>query len=207
MTSQSSQLTTNRAATPFESQDHRIVRRGLFYLSQVTEQDRKDLLTQGLKDAVTIAGAVIGKNGQAGMDSHKHKEKLENWFGDKNSDGAAKAKIRKVYENFYGDNADGTGADTLSKVQVRNDDYWNPPAPSGDGNTPFCAIEQDGKSGTAYTKPLNGVPSMHFCDKAYQSTKKLSDLTANNCSSLGSVMNTARMGKPFLGFAVLREYM
>lgn len=179
----------------------------MFDVSDIPEKDRKDKLTQGLKDAVTIVGAALGKNGQDGMDSEKHKDKLERWFGDKNSDEKARDKIRKVYENFYGENKDGTGADVLGKVRVLKDDYWSPKAPIGNGKTPFCQVEKNGKSGTAYTKPYKKIPSMHFCDKVFDRKNQLSDLIKDKCASLGSVMDTDRMGKSFPGFAVLHEFM
>jgi hypothetical protein len=184
-----------------------LAKRKLYDLSDIPEQDRKDKLTQGLKDAVTIVGAVLGKDGQDGMDSSKHEDKLERWFGDKNSDTAARDKIRNVFKNFYGDNKDGTGADVLGNVHVLKDDYWIPKPPIGDDKTPFCKLEKEGKSGTAYTKPFNKIPSMHFCPKVYDLEKKLEDLVKDDCASLGSVMNTDRMGKPFPGFAVLHEFM
>lgn len=150
---------------------------------------------------------MLGKNGKQGKDSKKDESKLKAWFGDANSDAAAREKFRKVYQNFHGDNKAGTGADVLGLVNVRSLDYWTPQVPIGDGKTPFCKTVKNGKSGAAYTKPYNKIPSMHYCDRVWERDQKQADLVKDKCASLGSVMNTEKMGKTFVGFVVLHEFM
>ncbi|KAJ4288105.1 hypothetical protein N0V90_012122 [Kalmusia sp. IMI 367209] len=183
------------------------VKRALYNLDDVQDQGQKDKLTQGLKDAVTIAAKTLEK-----MDDDKHKDKLAGWFGDQRSDDNARETIRQVYKNFVGDNTDGTGSDTNGNVIVSSTDYWKPTdkqAPGvGDGNTPFCDLKtSDGKTGTAYFKTnADKKPGMHFCDKVWDRAD-LAGLTANNCGGLGNIIDTDRMTKNFIGANVLHEFM
>ncbi|KAF1969852.1 hypothetical protein BU23DRAFT_429318, partial [Bimuria novae-zelandiae CBS 107.79] len=121
--------------------------------------------------------------------------------------------IRQVYKNFVDANPDGTGADVNGNIIVSSTDYWKPtPEQSdgvGDGNTPFCSLSKDGKTGTAYYKknPDNAnKPSMHFCDKVWDRSD-LAGLTADNCAALGDHVSTVAWTKNFIGANVLHEFM
>lgn len=162
-------------------------------------------MNQGLKDAVTIAAKLLEK-----MDDPKHTDKLAGWFGSEHSDANARMTIKNVFNNFVGDNVDGTGAGVLGRVHVYQDDYWVPTGAqlpgAGDGTTPFCSLTKDGKSGTAYFKSRDKVPAMHYCDKVWP-RGDLAALTANSCSSLGTVMDSSVMTSKFIGANVLHEFM
>lgn len=183
------------------------MKRALYNLDDISDQDHKDKLTQGLKDAVTIAAKALEK-----MDDDKHKPKLEFWFGDQHSDDNGRETVRQVYKNFVGDNTDGTGSDTNGNVFVFTDDYWKPtdaqiPGVGADGTKPYCTLEKDGKTGTAYFKRTDDKkPAMHFCDKVWDRTD-LATLTADSCSLLGDHISTAAWTKNFIGANVLHEYM
>ncbi|KAH8726003.1 hypothetical protein GQ44DRAFT_771584 [Phaeosphaeriaceae sp. PMI808] len=182
-----------------------VVKRALYNLDDLSDQSHKDKLTQGLKDAVTVAAKALEK-----MDDDKYKPKLEYWFGDKNSDDNGRETIRQVYKNFVGENTDGTGSGMNGGVFVFTDDYWKPtdaqiPGVGADGTIPFCNIDKDGKTGTAYFKRTDDKkPAMHFCDKVWERTD-LASLTADSCSKLGSVISTVvdqhypRIGKDAVG--------
>jgi hypothetical protein len=126
-----------------------MVKRALYNLDSISDQSQKDKLTQGLKDAITVAAKVLEK-----MDGDAHKDKLSYWFGDKRSGTNERENIRQVYKNFVGDNSDGTGSDTNGQIVVLSNDYWVPASGQlggvGDGKTPFCSLEKDGKKGAAY---------------------------------------------------------
>lgn len=125
-----------------------MVKRALFKLDNLTDQSQKDKLTQGLKDAVTVAAKVLEK-----MDDPKHTDKLAGWFGAEKSDASGRKTVKTVFENFVGTNPDGTGADILANVIVYADDYWKPKKAPGDGKTGFCDVKtSDGKTGAAYCK-------------------------------------------------------
>ncbi|KAL1611978.1 hypothetical protein SLS60_000201 [Paraconiothyrium brasiliense] len=182
------------------------VKRALYNLDKVSDQGQKDKLTQGLKDAVTIAAKVLEK-----MDDDAHKDKLGYWFGDKKSGENEKEIIRQVYKNFVGSNSDGTGADTLGQVLVFSDDYWKPTDRElpgvGDGNTAYCSLEKDGKTGAAYYKSTaDKKPGMHYCDKVFDRTN-LETLTKDSCAKLGDHISTAVWTKNFIGANVLHEFM
>ncbi|EUC43262.1 hypothetical protein COCMIDRAFT_7299 [Bipolaris oryzae ATCC 44560] len=181
------------------------VKRALYNLDAVSDQDHKDKLTQGLKDAITIAAKTLEK-----MDDEQHLDKLEYWFGDQHSDANGREQIRQVYKNFVGENTDGTGADVNGDVIVDDTDYWKPKAgqaPNADGQTPFCSLEQDGKTGTAYFKRHSDKkPGMHFCDKVW-SRDNLAGLLADDCSALSGQVSTATWSKNFIGSNVLHEFM
>lgn len=184
------------------------MKRTLYNIDDISEQDRKDKLTQGLKDAVTIVAKVLEK-----MDDEKYADRLEFWFGDQHSDDNAKEIIRQVYKNFVEPNPDGTGADVNGNIFVSGTDYWKPTADQsggvGDGNTPFCSLSKDGKTGTAYYKknPDNGnKPSMHFCDKVWDRSD-LAGLTADSCAALGDHVSTVAWAKNFIGANVVHEFM
>ncbi|KAF2676249.1 hypothetical protein K458DRAFT_352043 [Lentithecium fluviatile CBS 122367] len=146
------------------------------------------------------------------MDDDKHKPKLEFWFGDQHSDDNGRETIRQVYKNFVGDNTDGTGSGTNGNVFVFTEDYWKPtdaqiPGVGADGTKPYCTLEKDGKTGTAYFKRTDDKkPAMHFCDKVWDRTD-LATLTADSCSKLGDHVSTAAWTKNFIGANVLHEYM
>ncbi|KAF2853096.1 hypothetical protein T440DRAFT_505976 [Plenodomus tracheiphilus IPT5] len=183
-----------------------LVKRELYDLNDITDTGRKDKLTQGLKDAVTIAAKALEK-----MNDDTHKPKLEYWFGDQHSNDEARTKVQGVLKNFVGDNTDGTGAPTVGKVTVYNGDYWKPTAKEipgvGDGTTGFCSLEKDGKTGAAYFKrDDNKKPAMHYCDKVFDRTD-LATLTADGCSKLGEHISTAVWTKNFIGANVLHEFM
>lgn len=163
-------------------------------------------MTQGLKDAVTVAAKALEK-----MNDDKYKAKLDYWFGDKNSDAESRDKIAGVLKNFVGSNSDGTGSDTNGKVFVLQDDYWIPSAQElpnvGDGKTAFCSLSSNGKTGTAYfRKDKDGKPAMHYCDKVW-GRDNLAGLTANGCSKLGDHISTVLWTKNFIGANILHEYM
>jgi hypothetical protein len=137
------------------------IKRALYNLDDIADQGHKDKLTQGLKDAVTIAATLLDN-----MDSDKHKDKLAFWFGDQRSDDNSREIIRQVFKNFVDTNPDGTGADVNGQIIVSNTDYWKPTSDQtggvGDGNTPFCSLEKDGKVSQAespksfwFLTPLN----------------------------------------------------
>lgn len=183
-----------------------VVKRSLYNLDKISDQSQKDKLTQGLKDAVTIAAKTLEK-----MDDDKHKDKLEFWFGDKHSDANGRELVRQVYKNFVGDNTDGTGAEVIANVIVDEVDYWKPtaaqlPNTPADGNTAFCDLEVNGKKGTAYFKRNNNKPGMHYCDKVWDRAD-LATITANDCSSLSGQVSTATWSKNFIGSNVLHEFM
>ncbi|CAI6277877.1 unnamed protein product [Periconia digitata] len=183
-----------------------VTKRKLYNLDQISDQDQKDKLTQGLKDAVTIAAKVLEK-----MDDSAHESKWEYWFGPK-SDSESREKIRNVFKNFVGDNKDGTGADINGDVLVFPDDYWTPSKKeigdgNTDGNTPFCSIDINGKTGTAYYKPTQDKkPGMHYCDKVWD-RKNLKTLLEDNCKALGNHISTVLWTKQFIGANVLHEFM
>lgn len=183
------------------------MKRALYNLDDISDQGHKDMLTQGLKDAVTVAAKTLEK-----MDDDKYKPKLEYWFGDQNSDDNAREIIRQVYKNFVGENTDGTGSDLNGNVLVYETDYWKPtdaqiPGVGADGTKPYCSLEKDGKTGTAYFKrDDNKKPAMHYCDKVWD-REDLKALTAESCSKLGSVISTKSWTKNFVGANVLHEFM
>ena len=183
-----------------------MAKRSLYNLDDISDQDHKDKLNQGLKDAVTIVAKLLEK-----MDDPKHTDKLEGWFGSEQSDDNARATIKNVFTNFVGSNTDGTGADVLGDVHVYQDDYWKPTGKQlpglGDGNTPFCSLSKNGKTGTAYYRVQSDkTPGMHYCDKVW-SRGDLAALTADGCSNLGTVMDAELMTKKFIGANVLHEFM
>ena len=143
------------------------------------------------------------------MDDDAHKDKLEYWFGEK-SGADEKEIIRQVYMNFVGDNSDGTGSATNGLVLVFSDDYWKPTNTEidiGDGNTPFCSLEKDGKTGAAYYRRTSDKkPGMHYCDKVFERSD-LATLTADGCSKLGEHISTSVWTKNFIGANVLHEFM
>lgn len=182
------------------------VKRALYDLTNVSDQGQKDKLTQGLKDAVTIAAKVLEK-----MDDDAHSPKLAYWFGDKKSGAGDKEVIRQVFKNFVGDNPDGTGSAPNGLVLVFSDDYWKPTDAElpgvGDGNTAYCSLAKDGKTGTAYYKRTSDrKPGMHYCDKVFERAN-LETLTADSCSKLGDHISTAVWTKNFIGANVLHEFM
>lgn len=199
-------LTPSRPLTLRSPDPSYLIKRRLYNLDDVADQSQKDKLTQGLKDAVTVASRTLSL-----MDDDAHRDKLEGWFGAENSDDNARELIRQVFKNFVGDTGDETGADVNGNVLVSDTDYWIPtPEQIGgpaDGTTPFCDLEtSDGKKGTAYYKTRNKKPGMHFCDKVWD-REDLAGLTADGCSGLGNLMNTPRMTKNFIGANVLHEFM
>jgi hypothetical protein len=183
-----------------------VVKRALYNLDNISDQSQKDKLTQGLKDAVTITAKVLEK-----MDDDAHKDKLAYWFGDKKSGDGDREIIRQVLTNFVGDNPDGTGSDKNGQVLVFSDDYWKPTDREipgvGDGNTPYCSLEKDGKKGAAYYKrTADKKPGMHYCDKVYDRAN-LETLTNDDCAKLGDHISTAAWTKNFIGGNILHEFM
>jgi hypothetical protein len=182
------------------------VKRALYNLDGVPDQDHRAKLTQGLKDAVIIAAKTLEK-----MDEPRHTAKLNFWFGNEHSGANGRELVRQVYKNFVGDNTDGTGADNNGKVIVDATDYWIPKQgqmQDADGKTPFCALKTpDGKTASAYYKTRAGkTPGMHFCNKVW-SREDLASLTADRCSKLGDQVSTAIWTKNFIGANVLHEFM
>jgi hypothetical protein len=182
------------------------VKRALYNLDDISTQDQKNKLTQGLRDAVKVAAQTLEK-----MDSDKYKPRLEFWFGDQHSDSNARETIRQVYKNLVGDNDDGTGSDVNGNVVVYGDDYWKPtdaqfPGVGADGTKPYCDLKKDGKSGAAYYKKNQKKPGMHFCDKVFDRTN-LTTLLGGSCELLGDYISTKYWTKQFIGANVLHEYM
>ena len=122
----------------------------------------------------------------------------------------ARELVRQVFKNFLGKNKDGTGADVLGTLSVFQDDYWVPKQGQlggvGDGKTPLCSLEKDGKTGTACHYKNVKTPAMHYCDKVGD-RGDLAALTADNCGSLGDIMNTDRMTRQFIGVNVLHVHV
>ncbi|KAH7050081.1 hypothetical protein B0J12DRAFT_663164 [Macrophomina phaseolina] len=169
-------------------------KRALFDVDDISDQNQKTALTQGLKDAVAVAQTVLDK-----MDTDKHKDKLAKWFGD---DEKYPDLVKKVFENFVGENKDNEGAEVLGKVKVHDDDYYKI-----DGKN-FCDIVTDtGKRGTAYYKSRDGKPGMHFCPRYFDDRKNAEDYTKNNCASIAEHINTQTIGRAFQGANVLHEFM
>ncbi|KAF2830912.1 hypothetical protein CC86DRAFT_283814 [Ophiobolus disseminans] len=132
---------------------------------------------------------------------------LEFWFGSEHNNDASFAKIRGVFDNFVGQNTDGTGSDRLGQTTVRNEDYWVPSTDEGgDGTTMFCSIVKDGKTAAAYFKTFESKAAMHFCDKVFD-RGNLEALTANNCANVGDQISTKKWTKNFIGANVLHEFM
>lgn len=183
------------------------MKRTLYDLDDISDQSHKDKLTQGLKDAVTIVAKALEK-----IDDPQYLPKLEYWFGDQHSDANGRETIRQVFKNLVGDNTDGTGSNTNGNVFVFTADYWKPtdaqiPNAGTDGTIPFCTLNQNGKSGTAYFKRTDDKkPAMHFCDKVWDRAD-LATLTADSCSSLGNQISMVAWSKNFFGANVLHEYM
>lgn len=183
-----------------------LVKRKLYNLDDISDQDHKDKLIQGLKDAVTVAAKALEK-----MNDDKYKARLDYWFGDKNSNADARLKIQGVLKNLVGINTDGTGSEANGRVFVKTNDYWIPKKGSlggvGDGKTSFCNLSVGGKTGTAYLKTDDKKrPAMHFCDKVW-SRDNLAALLANKCSKLGDKVSTLLWSKNFIGANILHEYM
>jgi hypothetical protein len=182
------------------------VKRDLFNLDDFSDQDRKNKLTQGHKDAVTIAAKALEK-----MDEEKYSGTLQYWFGDKHTNDESKEMIRGVFKNFLGKNTDGTGSDINRHTIVYKGDYWVPPKGAlggvGDGTTRFCSLKNSaGKTATAYFKRENGEPGMHYCDKVFDRSN-LETLKAGECKLLGDQVSTKKWGKNFIGANVLHETM
>jgi hypothetical protein len=182
------------------------VKRTLYNLDDISDQDRKDKLTQGHKDAVTIAAKVLEK-----MDDDKYSGTLQYWFGDKHTNDDSKGKIKGVFTNFVGDNTDGTGSEINGRTTVYKDDYWVPAKGDlggvGDGTTGFCGLKNSaGKTAAAYYKRFNGGAGMHYCDKVYDRSN-LDTLKADNCALLGDQVSTKKWTKNFIGANVLHETM
>jgi hypothetical protein len=186
-----------------------VVKRTLFGLSDITDQDRKDKLTQAHKDAVIIADKALTKMNNP---SGKSDATLKYWFGDKFTDTTSKDKIKKVFKNFVGDNTDGTGSETNGDTTVYKDDYWTPKDGFGgvaDGKTSFCNLKgKNGKTPAAYFKRTKGGSAMHFCEKVFdQNRANLDTLKANDCDKIGGQVSTKKWTKNFLGANVLHEFM
>lgn len=183
-----------------------VVKRTLYNLDDIADQERKGKLTQGHKDAVTIAAKALEKMGDA-----KYEPTIEYWFGKEHINDASVGKIKQVFINFVGDNTDGTGSETNGKTTIYKDDYFLPTAEQtkgvGDGKTPFCSLKtKDGKTGAAYFKRNNKGAAMHFCDKVFERAD-LKTLTADNCALIGDQVSTERWTKNFIGANVLHEFM
>ncbi|KKY25675.1 hypothetical protein UCDDS831_g02018 [Diplodia seriata] len=175
-----------------------IEKRKLFNVDQITDEDRKQQLTQGLKDAVEIAKVTLDKMGK-----DRHADKIQAWFGE--GDGYFEI-VEQVFKNFVGENHDHEGADVLGDVIVHVDDYNN------DLGAPFCSIVKpdpdrpEGKRGTAYYKKKDGKPGMHFCDKYYERQNAEAYLD-NKCAGIPTKMDTDHIGRAFQGANVLHEFM
>jgi hypothetical protein len=183
-----------------------VVKRTLYDLHDISDQGRKDKLTQGHKDAVTVAAKTLEKMGDA-----KYKPTIEFWFGKEHINAESVGKIKQVFQNFVGDNQDGTGSETNGKTTIYNDDYFVPTEKQfpklGDGKTPFCSLKTaDGKTGAAYFKRNNNGAAMHFCDKVFERAN-LETLKADNCAKIGDQVSTEKWTKNFIGANVLHEFM
>jgi hypothetical protein len=181
------------------------VKRTLFNLDDIADQERKDKLTQAHKDAVTIAAKALEK-----MDDDRYKSALQYWFGDEHTNDDSKGKIKGVFKNFVGDNTDGTGSETNGKTTIYTDDYWVPKKGElgiGDGTTPFCSLKgKNDKTGAAYFKRHKDGAAMHYCDKVFDRAN-LDTLKADNCKLIGDQVSTKVWTKNFLGANVLHEFM
>jgi hypothetical protein len=161
-------------------------------------------LTQGLKDAIKIVATTMKV-----MSEERHRSKLDFYFGDQHNEDDDLENIKKVFEKFVGDDGGETGSEDTGKVIVYSEDYWKPTKKEikgGDGNTPFCSLGQDGKTGTAYFKEKDNDPAMHFCPKVF-SRADLSAMMADGCSALGDRVSTTAWTKNFVGVNVLHEFM
>ncbi|KAL1608054.1 hypothetical protein SLS60_002993 [Paraconiothyrium brasiliense] len=180
-------------------------KRTLYNLDDISDQDRKDKLTQGHKDAVTIADKALEK-----MDDDKYKPTLEYWFGKEHTNDDSVKKIKGVFKNFVGDNTDGTGSETNGHTTIYKDDYWIPTdkeIKDADGKTPFCSLKnKDGKTGAAYFKRFKDGAAIHFCDKVFDRAN-LDTLKADNCAKIGDQVSTKKWTKNFIGANVLHEFM
>jgi hypothetical protein len=182
------------------------VKRTLYNLDNISDQDRKDKLTQGHKDAVTIAAKVPEK-----MDDDKNSGTLQYWFGDKHINDGSKGKIGGVLIKTVGDKPEGTASNINGRTTVYNDNYWLPAKGDlggvRDGTTGFCGLKNsDGKTAAAYYKRFNGGASIQYCDKVYDRLN-LDTLKADNCALLGDLVSTKKWTKNFIGANVLHETM
>jgi hypothetical protein len=168
-----------------------VMKRALYDVSNIKDNNRKKFLQDAQKEAVDIAGIALKH-----MNDDPYKDLIDHWFGTAKN---IKADIKGVLENFVADNKNSEGASVLGQVRVHNDDYW--------AMTPkFCDRTQNGRTGTAYFKPKDRKPGMHFCDQFYQRKSK-ADYLANNCALISSHIDTDTTTRMYRGANVLHEFM
>ncbi|OJD29662.1 uncharacterized protein BKCO1_7500029 [Diplodia corticola] len=183
-------------------QEPSLTKRALFNVDGILDDNRKEVLRQGLKDAVEVASVVLDKMGK-----EKHKNKISAWFGDvENED--YEGKVRDVFKNFVGENHDHEGANVLGQLIVFPDDYWY----VEERGQNFCdVVKPDGSTGTAYYMPRDKkYYGMHYCDKFFRRLN-LKDYTEqylrDNCAGMPDHIDTNHISRVFQGANVLHEVM
>ena len=143
-------LTTPNSAS---SADHVLSKRTPWNLDQALKSDLKAALTDGFKDAISIAATVLHPTN--GIDNKVNNDRyMTDYFGGNND--TMYNKVRNVFQNLLGTNSDGTGSQVLSTVTVYSEDWIIPrpgtgPGGGGDGKKRYCELIVRGLTATAYT--------------------------------------------------------
>ena len=205
-------LTTPNSAS---SADHVLSKRTPWNLDQALKSDLKAALTDGFKDAISIAATVLHPTN--GIDNKVNNDRyMTDYFGGNND--TMYNKVRNVFQNLLGTNSDGTGSQVLSTVTVYSEDWIIPrpgtgPGGGGDGKKRYCELIVRGLTATAYTATRTGKSTkwgMHFCRKwadRVAAGYTLSRMMAHDCAALEetTVMDTTLMNRQNYAFAILHE--
>ena len=201
---------------PASSALHALSKRNPWNLDPALSSDLQAAFTTGLKDAISIAAAVLDPTN--GIDNRdKNNQYMIAYFGQE--DETTYDKVRSVFQNLVGTNSDGTGSNIPATVTVYDEDWVIPgpgkgPGGGGDGTKRLCDLSSNGLTLTAYTATRRDKGTkwgMHFCPKwTARVTAKysLSRITADSCAALQdtSVMDTTLMNRQNYAFGILHEF-
>ena len=200
---------------PASSALHALSKRVPWNLDPALSPELQAAFTTGLKDAISIAAAVLDPNN--GIDNKgQNNQYMIAYFGQ--DDDETYNTVKTIFNNLVGANSDGTGSNIPATVTVYNDDWLVPkpgkgPGGGGDGTTHACDLSSNGLTLTAYTGVRNmGTKwGMHFCPKWVQRVTdgySLATMMANTCDALKdtTVMDTTLMNRQNYAFGILHEF-
>ena len=201
---------------PASSALHALSKRTPWNLDPALSTELQAAFTTGLRDAISIAAAVLDPTN--GIDNKdRNNQYMLAYFG--TDDDATYGKVKTIFQRLVGTNSDGTGSNIPSTVTVYDEDWVIPPpgkgpGKGGDGTKRLCELTSNGLTLTAYTatRADKGTKwGMHFCPKWTQRVTdgySLSRITANGCDALKdtTVMDTTLMNRQNYAFGILHEF-
>ena len=200
---------------PASSALHALSKRNPWNLDPALSPELQAAFTTGLKDAISIAAAVLDPNN--GIDNkEKNNQYMISYFGQ--DDDTTYNQVKTIFNNLVGANSDGTGSNIPATVTVYDEDWLIPgpgkgPGGGGDGTKRLCDFSINDLTLTAYTARRNTGTKwgMHFCPKWTQRVTDgytLGRIMENSCNALTdtSVMDTTLMNRQNYAFGILHEF-